>query len=171
MIKNRFTKLIVAAAAAAGICASSPSTASAEEKEKTVGLAVANLQADFFNQIKQSVEREAEAKGVKVITVDAKGDAATQVSQIQDLITRGVDALIYIPAGATAAGVPVKAAQAAKIPVIAVDRNAPDAPGDTFIATDSVGAARTLGEYACKVTGGKANLAILQGQEGTTPEM
>ena len=74
-------------------------------------MAVANLQADFFNQIKQSVEREAKAKGVKVITVDAKGDAATQVSQIQDLITRGVDALIYIPAGATAAGVPVKAAQ------------------------------------------------------------
>ena len=141
------------------------------EKEKTIGLAVANLQADFFNQIKQSVEREAKAKGVKVITVDAKGDAATQVSQIQDLITRGVDALIYIPAGATAAGVPVKAAQAAKIPVIAVDRNAPDAPGDTFIATDSVGAARTLGEYVGKITGGKGKVAIIQGQHGTTPEL
>ncbi len=163
-------KLIGAAAAAFGICASSLSTARAEEKEKTIGLAVANLQADFFNQIKQSVEREAKAKGVKVITVDAKGDAATQVSQIQDLITRGVDALIYIPAGATAAGVPVKAAQAAKIPVIAVDRNAPDAPGDTFIATDSVGAARTLGEYVGKITGGKGKVAIIQGQVGTTPE-
>ena len=64
-------KLIGAAAAAFGICASSLSTARAEEKEKTIGLAVANLQADFFNQIKQSVEREAKAKGVKVITVDA----------------------------------------------------------------------------------------------------
>ncbi len=164
-------KLIVTAAAAFGICATSLSTALAEEKEKTIGLAVANLQADFFNQIKQSVEREAKAKGVKVITVDAKGDAATQVSQIQDLITRGVDALIYIPAGATAAGVPVKAAQAAKIPVIAVDRNAPDAPGDTFIATDSVAAARTLGEYVGKITGGKGKVAIIQGQLGTTPEL
>jgi ribose transport system substrate-binding protein len=102
---------------------------------------------------------------------DAKGDAATQVDQIQDLITRGVKAIIYIPAGATAAGVPVKAAKKANIPVISVDRNAPDAPGDTFIATDSVGAARTLGEYVCKVTGGKATLAILQGQLGTTPEL
>src|SRR5260221_13228821 len=86
------------------------------------------------------------------------------------MITRGVNAIIYIPAGATAAGVPVKAAKAAKISVVNVDRNAPDAPGDTFIATDSVGAAKTLGEYVCKVTGGKANIRILQGQLGTTPQ-
>lgn len=148
----------------------SPAPGSAQEK-KLIGLAVANLQADFFNQIKQSVDAEAKAKGVNLIVADAKGDAATQVDQIQDLITRGIKAIIYIPAGATAAGVPVKAARKANIPVIDVDRNAPDAPGDTFIATDSVGAAKTLGEYVCKVTGGKANIAIIQGQLGTTPEM
>ena len=136
----------------------------------TVGLAVANLQADFFNQIKQSVEAAGKEKGIKVITVDAQGNSATQVSQVQDLITRKIDALIYIPAGATAAGVPVKAAKAAGIPVIAVDRNAPDAPGDTFIASDSVAAARTLAEYVGKVTGGKGRVAILQGQIGTSPE-
>src|SRR5215469_15167076 len=110
-----------------------PTSSSAQEK-KSVGLAVANLQADFFNQIKQSVDAEAKAKGVNLIVADAKGDAATQVDQIQDLITRGVKAIIYIPAGATAAGVPVKAAKKANIPVVNVDRNAPDAPGDTFIA-------------------------------------
>lgn len=142
----------------------------AQAKELTVGLAVANLQADFFNQIKQAVEAEGKAKGIKVITVDAQGNSATQVNQIQDLITRQVDALIYIPAGATAAGVPVKAAKAAGIPVVAVDRNAPDAPGDTFIASDSVAAARTLAEYVGKVTEGKGRVAILQGQIGTTPE-
>ncbi len=140
-------------------------------QEKIIGLAVANLQADFFNQIKQSVDAETKAKGVKLIVVDAKGDAATQVDQIQDLITRKVSALIYIPAGATAAGVPVKACKAAGIPVINVDRNAPDAPGDTFIATDSVSAAKTLGEYVGKVTGGKGKIGIIEGQTGTTPEL
>ncbi len=147
------------------------SSAWAQTKKPVVGLAVANLQADFFNEIKQSVEAEGQAKGVDVVTVDAKGDAATQVSQIQDLITRGITALIYIPAGATAAGVPVRAARAAHIPVIAVDRNAPDAPGDTFIASDSVAAARTLGDYVAKTTAGKAKIGALQGQLGTTPEI
>ncbi len=136
-----------------------------------VGLAVANLQANFFNQIKQAVEAEAPAKGASVSTEDAHGDSATQVSQIQDLITKGVKALIYIPAGATAAGVPVRAAEAAHIPVVAVDRNAADAPADTFIATDSVAAAHALGDYVCKITGGKGQVAVIQGQIGTTPEM
>ncbi len=135
-----------------------------------IGLAVANLQADFFNQIKQSVEKNAKDMGATVITVDAKGDGATQVSQIQDLINQKVQALIYIPAGAAAAAVPVKAAKAAGIPVVAVDRNPADAPGDTFIATNSVAAAKQLGDYACKVSGGKGVLAIIQGQIGTTPE-
>lgn len=158
---------ILLATAGAFIAASIPSQA----QEKTIGLAVANLQADFFNQIKQSVEAETKAKGVNLIVVDAKGDAATQVDQIQDLITRKVNALIYIPAGATAAGVPVKACKAAGIPVINVDRNAPDVPGDTFIATDSVAAAKTLGEFVGKVTDGKGKIGIIQGQTGTTPEL
>ncbi|TIN03149.1 MAG: sugar ABC transporter substrate-binding protein, partial [Mesorhizobium sp.] len=79
--------------------------ASAQEAKK-LGLAVANLQADFFNQIKQSVEAYGKEKGIEIVTVDAKGDSATQVSQVQDLITQNIDALIYIPAGATAATVP-----------------------------------------------------------------
>lgn len=143
----------------------------AQAKKVTIGLAVANLQADFFNQIKQAAEAAAKKNGVDIITVDAKGDSQLQVAQIQDLISRKIDALIYIPAGATAAGVPVKAAKAARIPVVAVDRNAPDAPGDTFIATDSVSAARALGEHVVRVTGGKGAVAIIQGQLGTTPEL
>ena len=155
---------------AAGVLAISL-PAAAQTTKPVIGLAVANLQADFFNQIKQAVSAEAKVRGATVIVLDAHGDSATQVNQIQDLITRGVKALIYIPAGATAAGVPVRAAQKANIPVIAVDRNPPDAPANSFIATDSVGAAHTLGDYVCKITGGKGHVAVIQGQIGTTPEM
>jgi ribose transport system substrate-binding protein len=162
-------QLLATAAMAASVAVTGG--AFAQDKKVTIGLAVANLQADFFNQIKQSVEREAKKRGIEVITADAKGDATTQVNQIEDMITRKISALIYIPAGATAAGVPVRAAKAAGIPVIAVDRNAPDAPGDTFIATNSVDAAKELGDYVVKVTGGKGLVAIIQGQLGTTPEL
>ena len=138
---------------------------------KKVGLAVANLQANFFNQIKQSVEAYAKDKGIAVVTVDAKGDSATQVSQVQDLLTQGIDALIYIPAGATAASVPTKTAKAAGVPVINVDRNADGAPGDTFIATDSVSSAKQVCDYIAKQAGGKGELIIIHGQKGTTPEV
>ncbi|QEN85068.1 sugar ABC transporter substrate-binding protein [Labrys sp. KNU-23] len=138
---------------------------------KTIGLAVANLQANFFNQIKQSVEAEAAKQGIKVITVDAKGDGPTQVNQIQDLITQNIDALIYIPAGAAAASVPTKLAHAANIPVINVDRNADGAPGDTFIATDSVASAKAVCDYIFEKAGHKGKMVIIHGQKGTTPEL
>src|SRR5919112_3675274 len=99
-----------------------------------IGLAVANLQADFFNQIKQSVTKEAAKQGVEVVVADARGDAATQVNQIEDFVTKRVDAVIYIPAGATAAGVPVKNAREAGIPVVAVGRHPAHEPADTFTA-------------------------------------
>jgi ribose transport system substrate-binding protein len=144
--------------------------ASAKDTKK-LGLAVANLQADFFNQIKQSVEAYAKEKGIEVVTVDAKGDSATQVSQVQDLITQNIDALIYIPAGATAASVPTKTAKAAGIPVINVDRNADGAPGDTFIATNRVSSAKAVCDYIAKQAGGKGEMIIIHGQKGTTPEV
>jgi ribose transport system substrate-binding protein len=136
-----------------------------------IGLAAANLQADFFNQIKQSVTKQAAKEGIDVVVADAHGDAATQVNQVEDFITKQVDAIIYIPAGATAAGVPVDDARKAGIPIVAVDRNPPNAPADTFIASDSVAAAKALGGYVAKVTGGNGQVAILQGQIGTTPEI
>ena len=145
--------------------------ASSAKDVKKIGLAVANLQADFFNQVKQSVEAYAKTKNIEVITVDAKGDAATQVSQIQDLLAQNVDALVYIPAGATAASVPVKAAKAAGVPVINIDRNAEGAPGDTFIATNSVNSANELCAYIGKQVDGKGKMLIIHGQKGTTPEI
>lgn len=158
-------------AATAALALASLSGPSAAAEAKKIGLAVANLQANFFNQIKQSVEAYAGSKGIEVITVDAKGDAATQVSQIQDLLAQNIDALIYIPAGATAAAVPVKAAKAAGVPVVNIDRNAEGAPGDTFIATDSVTSARQVCDYIAKQAGGKGEMIIIHGQKGTTPEV
>lgn len=147
------------------------SGAYAQGQGKKIGLAVANLQAEFFNMIKQSVESYGKEKGYTVITVDAKGDATTQVNQIQDLIAQKIDALIYIPAGATAAAVPVRAARAAKIPVINVDRNVDSDPGDTFIYGQSIAATTELGKWLCEQTKGQGKAVMIHGQKGTTPEV
>ncbi len=144
--------------------------AQAEEIQK-IGLAVPNLQADFFNQIKIGVENYATEKGIKVITVDAKGDTATQVSQVQDLITQKIDAFIYIPAGAAAATVPTRLARKAAIPVINVDRFPESEPGDTFIAGESVQSAYEVCSYIINKAGGSGEMAIIHGQKGTTPEV
>ena len=141
------------------------------DDQLTIGLAVPNLQADFFSQIHDSVLAQAAAEGAKVIVVDANNDGAKQVNQVQDLITRKIDALIYIPAGASAAEVPVQLAKNENLPVICVDRFPAGMRGDTFIASDSVESAKILGEWVIEQTGGEGNVAVIHGQMGTTPEV
>ena len=92
-------------------------------KVYTIGFAAANLQADFFNFIKESVEAETARLGHKSIVVDSGGDDAKQVSQIEDLITKQIDALVLIISGNTDGNAQIRKAKEAGIPVITVDRN------------------------------------------------
>jgi len=138
---------------------------------KKIGLAVPNLQADFFNQIKLGVEGYAGQLGIEVIVADAKNDTATQVSQVQDFITQGIDAFIYIPAGAAAAAVPTRLARAEGIPVINVDREPDGAPGDTVIYGENVLSAYQVCDHIIDLAGGSGKMFIIHGQKGTTPEV
>ncbi|MFV0321818.1 MAG: substrate-binding domain-containing protein [Alphaproteobacteria bacterium] len=144
---------------------------SAMGEVKKIGLAVPNLQADYFNQIKMGVEKYAAELGIEVITVDAKNDTATQVSQVQDLITQDIDAFIYVPAGAAAATVPTRLAKGAGIPVINVDRFPETEPGNTFIAGESKNSSYEVCKYIIEKAGGTGEMAIIHGQKGTTPEV
>jgi len=161
-----YKKIIAAALASAALAG----PALADDVNK-IGLAVPNLQADFFNQIKLGVENYGKEKGIEVIVVDAKNDTATQVSQVQDLMTQGIDAFIYIPAGAAAAAVPTRLARAEGIPVINVDRTPEGAPGDTFIAGESVESAYQVCKHIIDLAGGEGKMAMIHGQKGTTPEV
>ena len=163
-----FGKFVPAALALVGL--SFAPAALAHDKKYTIGLAAANLQADFFNFIKESAEEEGARLGYEVIVVDSGGDDAKQVSQIQDLVTRGVDGLILLIAGHSDGSAQLRRARDAGVAVVCVDRNTtPSCP--VFIASDSEQAAFDLGEYVAKATGGKGVVGVVQGQLGTTPEI
>lgn len=138
---------------------------------KKIGLAVPNLSANYFIQIQESVEEYGASLGMEVITVNANNDSATQVSQVQDLLTQNIDAFIYIPAGAAAATVPTRLARAQGIPVVNVDRNADDEPGDTFIAGEGVKSAYEVCSHLIGLADGKGEMLMIHGQKGVTPEV
>ena len=166
-MKSTF-KTVLAATALAAVA----STASAQDiGVKKIGLAVPNLQADYFNQIKLGVEGYASKLGIEVITVDAKNDTNTQVSQVQDLLTQGIDAFIYIPAGAAAATVPTRLARAQGVPVINVDREPEGEPGDTVIYGENVLSSYQVCSHLIGLAGGEGKMVIIHGQKGTTPEV
>lgn len=164
----KISNLLLATAVAACVAASFGVSAGDVKK---IGLAVPNLSANYFIQIKESVEEYSARKGIKVITVNANDDSSTQVSQVQDLMTQNIDAFLYIPAGAAAATVPPRLARAEGIPVVNVDRNADTEPGDTFIAGEGVKSAYKVCSHIIDLAAGKGEMIIVHGQKGVTPEV
>ncbi len=78
--------------AAVALLAMSAATAAQAE---TIGFSVPSLTSSFWVSATYGVQKAAKEAGVELVVVDAGGDAnaVQQISQIQDLVQRGVDAI------------------------------------------------------------------------------
>lgn len=89
-----------------------PALASAEGKPLKVGMSIPSLQWEFYLMVRDGVLEQAAKDGIEeVLVVDAQADAARQVSQIQDLLSKGIDVLLYTATGSAASAVPVRLAK------------------------------------------------------------
>jgi ribose transport system substrate-binding protein len=89
---------------------------------KKLAIMLQNLEDEFLTALNGAATARAEKYGFEVIFLDAKRDAATQASQIQDMITKKVDAIMLAPVDAAALSESVKLLNEANIPVTLVDR-------------------------------------------------
>jgi ribose transport system substrate-binding protein len=119
------------------------------ETGKTVGVALASMNHNFFIGMRQGVEEELAAQGLKSEIVVADDNPTNQQQQVDQLIQKGVDAIIMVPVDATQAVNPVKAANAAKIPVFCIDRRVTDASATVTatIETDNVAMGKLAAEH------------------------
>lgn len=86
----------------------------------TIGYSGYTVSNPFFAGILEGLERGAEETGVTLISTNANGDPNQQVTDVENLITQGVDYIAINPADGKAIIPAVKAADAAGIPVIAL---------------------------------------------------
>ncbi|MFO7274327.1 MAG: ribose ABC transporter substrate-binding protein RbsB [Symbiobacteriaceae bacterium] len=142
--------------------------APATEETLTIGLAISTLNNPFFVDLRDGAQAAAEAAGVKLIVMDAQDDPSKQVSQVEDLITQKVDALLINPCDSDAIVTAVEAANEANIPVFTVDRGASGGKVVSHIASDNVAGGRMAGELIIELIGGKGKVAELEGIPGTS---
>src|SRR5687767_1502438 len=102
--------------------ASNPSAPSPAEAGKSVGVALASMNHNFFIGMRQGVEEGLAADGLVGEVVVAENSASTQQQQVDQLIQKGVGAIIMVPVDATQAVNPVRAANSAGIPIFCIDR-------------------------------------------------
>lgn len=134
----------------------------------SIGLAVSTLSNPFFVDLADGAEAKAEELGVELYVTDAGDDAATQTSNIEDLISKGISVLIVNPVDSDAVAPAVEAAIAKGIKVIAVDRVVNGVEVDCSIASDNVMGAELATEYLVELVGEGAEVAELQGVTGAS---
>ena len=152
--------------------AGSPTGGGAKD-ERVIGVSVADQKSLFYIAEADGIKQAAKDAGVKIVLLSADNNSTQQVNQVNDLITQGVDVLIFTAQDATAAAAGVRAANKANIAVIAVDQKPEGGDGKlaTYIATDSVKAADELCTWMFEKMGGKGEIGILQGVLGATAEL
>jgi ribose transport system substrate-binding protein len=140
--------------------------------QKVIGVSVADQKSLFYVAEVAGIQARAQEKGVKVVITSANNDSNQQVKQVNDLLTQQIQALIFTSQDSTAAAAGVRAANQAKVPVIAVDQRPESGQGElaTYIATDSVKAANQLCTWMFQQMGGQGEIAILHGVLGSTAE-
>jgi inositol transport system substrate-binding protein len=128
----------------------------------TIGVAFPNSDT-FLSRVQDGMKAEAEAKGVTVTITDAKDDTQAQLSQVENFVSQGVDAIIVVPVDTSAAQPMADAAKKANIPLVFVNRN-PSIAGVPYVGSDSLYAGTVEMEELAKLAGGKGDVVILQGQ-------
>ncbi len=163
------TGLIVACAPPTAVPAPQEKPAEQPKPEKiTLGLSLSTLNNPFFVTLQEGAQKAADELGVELIVVDAQDDPAKEATNLEDLIQRGVDALLINPTDADAVVPSVQKANEAGIPVLTVDRSASGGEIVSHIASDNVAGGRMAAEFLCNALGGKGKVVELEGIPGTS---
>ncbi|MRI85932.1 substrate-binding domain-containing protein [Aerococcaceae bacterium WS4759] len=139
-----------------------------DEELPSVGFSISTLNNPFFVTMADGAEAKAKELGVSIKVVDAGNDPAKQVTDIEDLITTGIDVLIVNPEDSSSVGPAIQSALDAGIKVIAIDRGVDDAEIDVYIGTDNVAASEKVGEYLLELLDAEDQIAILEGVPGAS---
>lgn len=129
-----------------------------------IGLAMHNQSETWAVQFADSFKEAAEAAGATVSVTDANSVAASQVSQIEDLVSQGINVLVVLPADYTALGQALQAAKDAGVKVVNADSKVDEADQDLvdcFVTADAYKGGVTCGEYLAENLADGAKLGTL----------
>lgn len=157
----RFTALALSMLLASGF---------ASAADLKIGVTMSAFDDTFLTYLREDMDKQAKSypkgDGVQLQFEDARSDVVKQLSQVENFISQKVDAIIVNPVDTASTANIIKAATAAKIPLVFVNRR-PDsptlAPGVAAVVSDDVEAGKLQMQYIAEKLGGKGNIVILLG--------
>ncbi|HYD62647.1 MAG TPA: TMAO reductase system protein TorT [Noviherbaspirillum sp.] len=134
----------------------------------TIGYATPELSSSFWISMTYGVESEARKLGVNLVKLNAGGDSNVnaQISQIQDLIERKVNAIIVGATNANGVKPVIESSIGKGIPVIGLS-SIPNASGlSSAISADHYDMGRLQAHCLGKALNGKGAVALISQQQG-----
>lgn len=177
------SRLLIAAAAAVSVLAACSSNSGGKSVQtaagspgpaasgtKRIGVSIQDLEAQFYQQMEAGMQSEAKKYHYRITFVDANRDSSKQQSQVEDFISKKVDAIVLTPADSQAIGSAIVEANNANIPVFTADIANASKRGKVVahIASDNVQGGEMAAALMCKAIGGSGNIAILDQPEVTS---
>ena len=143
---------------------------SASGEKYLIGFAMSTYDDQWLSYLIDCAETYAEevADTAEFTFTDAENDIATQLSQVEQMITNGCNAIIVNPVETDSSGPIVEACAAAGVPVIGVNR--PLAEGDDgsvadcYVGGDSKQSGVLCMQYLAELAGGKGRVVIIGGE-------
>ncbi|AUT60297.1 D-xylose ABC transporter substrate-binding protein [Paraburkholderia terrae] len=127
---------LVCAAMAAGLTMVAPLAHASKDKPE-IGFCIDDLRVERWSRDRDYFVAAATKLGAKVSVQSADASEARQISQIENLISRGVDVIVIVPFNSKTLGNVVAEAHKAGIKVVSYDRLILDADVDAYISFDN----------------------------------
>lgn len=142
--------------------------AHAQDKKLKVGLIMPNYdQLRWRNADQAFFEEEAAKLDIEVLVQSSKSDETLQASQVENMLTQGIDVLVLTPVNAAAAQGMVRNATKAGVPVINYNFLIEKADTVCFLGRDAVEMGEKIAKAAVEAHP-KGNYIIAAGDEGTS---
>jgi len=130
-------------------------------KEYKIGASLLTQQHPFYIDLADAMKAEAKKDDVVLNISIANQDLNKQLSDVEDFITKKVDAIIISPVDSKGVQAAIIKAEKAGIPVITVDVAAEGVPVVTHVATDNFAGGVEAGKLMGKLLNGKGKVAII----------
>ena len=145
------------------------STSQKSDKVK-IGVTLMDFSTEFGIGLKDYMTAKADAMGdVELTVVDAGGDAAKQLQQVETFISQKVDAIIMQPQEQEACSPAIDKAKAAGIPIICNSLTITEP--DAYVGSNDSESAEIAMTYIAEQLGGKGNVLMMHGHPGQTAEV
>ena len=153
------TKFLAASAAIALF-----SSAAQADGEK-IAVFTKNLTNPYFQMVRLGAESAAKQMNATTQNyVPTKPDSIPeQMSQIEDVVVKKPDAIVFIPVDYKAMAIGVAKINAANIPVVNITDRSESGKFVSFIGTDDYSLGLETARYMLKTLGGRGNIVILEG--------